>query len=697
MTFMTPYESLLATPGLRIDASGSSPSAASPLATPGIAIQQRGAGMPSNALQAPQTGGQAVRGISVQPSVQPSPAAVQGLTTPGGGYVSTDPAVRQAVADMVGKPVPSTETAPGTFSAKGLSDFYNQRMEAALPDYLKAQQDYAKAVQAASQMQAPDYGSLYSERYSASVAPIDAEMQRLKTSVDSIDASLRSIEDDVRAEVGGRAPESVIMAEVARRAKPLTLQRQAIADQYDTLNARRTAETQSIDKSLGFAQQSFQDQQALSKVRTDLAKSSMDQFTSLIEKGAAATDKERDDFRSIFTSLLTNAPDALRTATEEELAQLRQGFVPLTLMNKIGDTLKEQQLAKGATASQVLNRASQIQTIASSQGRYMTAEEAIAQAQAEFGALGGQQQAPQGYQAPGGGSVAYRTNNPGNIKFGAFAKSMGGVDSGIKATDGGTFAMFPDYDAGRRAQMALLTSGSYKDLTVEQAMRRWSNSGYGADVAKGAIAGNRKMSSLSQGELSTLADAMQEREGYYGPQGQQKQSKFTPEFYSTALGQKTLDNEMSARAKFEANPIVKEYVGVQDNLDSMRNIIKAGVRGPEDLALVFAFMKSLDPTSVVRESEYDAAARSGNIFSGVFAKFNGYLKEDGGSLPENVRQGFIKVAEQRLAAKQRQYDSYAKQTRSIAEKQGLNPDNVAVEFTLPPLMGGYKAGQVYEI
>jgi hypothetical protein len=328
----------------------------------------------------------------------------------------------------------------------------------------------------------------------------------------------------------------------------------------------------------------------------------------------------------------------------------------------------------------------------------MTAEEAIAQAQSEYGALGGApQQAPQGYQAPGGGSVAYRTNNPGNIKFGAFAKSMGAVDSGIKASDGGTFAMFPDYESGRSAQMSLLTSGSYNDLTVEQAMRRWSNSGYGADVAKGAIAGNRKMSSLSQGELSTLADAMQEREGYYGPQGAQKRSKFTPEFYSSALGQKTLDNEMSARSKFEANPIVKSFVGVQDNLDAMRSILQTGVRGPEDLALVYMFMKSLDEGSVVREAEYDAAARSGNIFTGVFSRFNGYLKEDGGMLPENVRQGFIKIAEQRLKAKQRQYASYAKQTRSIAEKQGLNPDNVAVEFELPPFMGGYEKGMTYDI
>lgn len=114
----------------------------------------------------------------------------------------------------------------------------------------------------------------------------------------------------------------------------------------------------------------------------------------------------------------------------------------------------------------------------------------------------------------GSGSISFRTNNPGNIKFGDFARSLGAVDSGIRASDGGTFAQFPSLEAGTQAQFRLLQSPSYANLTVDAAMRRWSNNGYGADVTGGAISPNRLMSSLSQQELNTLQKAMQKREGF---------------------------------------------------------------------------------------------------------------------------------------------------------------------------------------
>jgi hypothetical protein len=68
-------------------------------------------------------------------------------------------------------------------------------------------------------------------------------------------------------------------------------------------------------------------------------------------------------------------------------------------------------------------------------------------------------------------------------------------------------------------------------------------------------------------------------------------------------------------------------------------------------------MKGLDPTSVVRESEYATAAKSGNIFAGWAAKFNGYLKPEGGFLPENVRQEFMALLRKKLAASQQQVNN----------------------------------------
>jgi hypothetical protein len=80
------------------------------------------------------------------------------------------------------------------------------------------------------------------------------------------------------------------------------------------------------------------------------------------------------------------------------------------------------------------------------------------------------------------GSVSYRHNNPLNIKYGNFASKYGATE-GQKATDGGKFAYFPDEATGLRAAKYLLRGNSYKNLTLEAAMRRWSGNGYGADVA----------------------------------------------------------------------------------------------------------------------------------------------------------------------------------------------------------------------
>jgi surface antigen len=141
------------------------------------------------------------------------------------------------------------------------------------------------------------------------------------------------------------------------------------------------------------------------------------------------------------------------------------------------------------------------------------------------------------------------------------------------------------------------------------------------------------------------------------------------------------DNERALMTQYTSNPIVKDFNEVQNNKLKIENIVKNGVGGPADLALVYTFMKSLDPTSVVRESEYESAAKSGNIFQGIFARFNGYFKDKGGRLPDNVKNEFLNLANQSYGAREQQYNNWRSQIRSIAERQGLNPDNVTPDFS----------------
>lgn len=124
-------------------------------------------------------------------------------------------------------------------------------------------------------------------------------------------------------------------------------------------------------------------------------------------------------------------------------------------------------------------------------------------------------------------------------------------------------------------------------------------------------------------------------------------------------------------SSFDSAQIVKNFNDVTNKKISVDAILDGGVGGPRDLALVFEFMKALDPTSVVRESEYDSASKSGNIFAGWAAKFNGYLREEGGFLPDKVKTEFQDIIQSKFEAIERQYDNFrSEKARLINVKTG---------------------------
>jgi len=167
--------------------------------------------------------------------------------------------------------------------------------------------------------------------------------------------------------------------------------------------------------------------------------------------------------------------------------------------------------------------------------------------------------------------------------------------------------------------------------------------------------------------------------------------EYTQEWYSTpgltAVGGEEIDwqqvgKEQNLFGKFEGNDTVQRFVDVQNKAGTFNQIIDMGVGGPGDLALVFEFMKALDPTSVVRESEYEAAAKSGNIFAGSFARFNGYLKEEGGFLPDNVKNSFNDMVQAKYGQANKEFENVYNSYRTMAVNQGLNPDNVVLDYRL---------------
>lgn len=110
------------------------------------------------------------------------------------------------------------------------------------------------------------------------------------------------------------------------------------------------------------------------------------------------------------------------------------------------------------------------------------------------------------------GSLSWRHNNPGNIKFGDFAQGYGATQGQV-ATDGGNFAIFPDEIVGKQAMADLLQGSGYKNLTLDAAMKRWSNNGYGAEVWNKDYR-TSKMNTIVGPLLDELIEAMIKREGW---------------------------------------------------------------------------------------------------------------------------------------------------------------------------------------
>lgn len=96
--------------------------------------------------------------------------------------------------------------------------------------------------------------------------------------------------------------------------------------------------------------------------------------------------------------------------------------------------------------------------------------------------------------------------------------------------------------------------------------------------------------------------------------------------------------------------------------------------GPGDLALVFSFMKMLDPGSVVRESEFAAAQDT----AGLFQKLQVLAKkvEDGSLLSVEQRKGFLDLSKKFLDSGNAHMATIRRNKGLQVKNYGLNPANI---------------------
>ena len=138
----------------------------------------------------------------------------------------------------------------------------------------------------------------------------------------------------------------------------------------------------------------------------------------------------------------------------------------------------------------------------------------------------------------------------------------------------------------------------------------------------------------------------------------------------------TFGDETTLRKEFESQ--IKNYVEIKESIQR----IKYSYHNPSpagDIAIVFNYMKILDPTSTVREGEFATARNAGNIPDQTRGMYNRLIAGEGG-MSDKLRKDFMTSAE---GLYNKQYDSFKtskKQYNAIAERRGLNPENVTIGY-----------------
>jgi hypothetical protein len=150
---------------------------------------------------------------------------------------------------------------------------------------------------------------------------------------------------------------------------------------------------------------------------------------------------------------------------------------------------------------------------------------------------------------------------------------------------------------------------------------------------------------------------------------------------------KTFTQEQQLRAQFGNLPAVKDLAAVQSHvrtIGAIANKVKAGqsVTASDDLALIFAFMKMLDPGSVVREGEFANAQNTAGIPDRVVNAYNRALK--GTRLSDKQRNEFFETASTVMDNYTNSAADRADQYRGLAKSYELDPERITPALKRPP-------------
>lgn len=127
----------------------------------------------------------------------------------------------------------------------------------------------------------------------------------------------------------------------------------------------------------------------------------------------------------------------------------------------------------------------------------------------------------------------------------------------------------------------------------------------------------------------------------------------------------------------EFTTLSKDFVQVRDSYKRIETSAKEP-SAAGDLALIFNFMKMLDPGSTVREGEFATASNAAGVDQRIAAQYNRVV--DGQRLTEETRADFLGKSKALYDTQVQSQVTLENTYRELAKRRKANPDDVVLDF-----------------
>ena len=143
----------------------------------------------------------------------------------------------------------------------------------------------------------------------------------------------------------------------------------------------------------------------------------------------------------------------------------------------------------------------------------------------------------------------------------------------------------------------------------------------------------------------------------------------------SGAGKKVFENEKKLRDEFTKQS--KDFVEQLGGLEKVqKSALAEKPSGATDVALIFGFMKVLDPGSVVREGEFATAQNAQGISDRIRSQYNRILR--GETLTPESRKNFLDAAREQFMPALARQNRLENEYRQLADSYDLNADKIVM-------------------